>query len=87
MCTAFIHNVFYHCMNFQIKSFLQFGSTDPDKNLNLKLTKGNNSKIRVAGLWFLYTAIFVAFVKDNATMSSTEYFENHASYLAQNRRK
>ena len=29
----------------------------------------------------------VAFVKDNATMSSIRYFENHVSYLVQNRRK
>ena len=32
-------------------------------------------------------AIFVTFVKDNATMSSVRYFENHVSYLVQNRRK
>ena len=31
--------------------------------------------------------IFVAFVEDNATMSSIRYFENHASYYVQNRRK
>ena len=31
--------------------------------------------------------IFVAFVEDNATMSSIRYFENHASYFVQNRRK
>ena len=27
--------------------------------------------------------IFVAFVKDNATMSSTRYFENHVSYFVE----
>ena len=31
--------------------------------------------------------VFVAFVKDNATMSSIRYFENHVSYFVQNRRK
>ena len=31
--------------------------------------------------------VFVAFVEDNATMSSTRYFENHALYFVQNRRK
>ena len=31
--------------------------------------------------------VFVAFVEDNATMSSIRYFENHASYFVQNRRK
>ena len=31
--------------------------------------------------------IFVAFVKDNATMSSIRYFENHVSYFVQNRRQ
>ena len=31
--------------------------------------------------------IFVAFVEDNATMSSIRYFENHVSYFVQNRRK
>ena len=25
--------------------------------------------------------VFVAFVKDNATMSSVRYFENHVSYI------
>ena len=30
---------------------------------------------------------FVAFVEDNATMSSIRYFENHLSYFVQNRRK
>ena len=36
---------------------------------------------------FLPLPLFVAFVEDNATMSSIRYFENHASYLVQNRRK
>ena len=31
--------------------------------------------------------VFVAFVEDNATMSSVRYFENHVSYFVQNRRK
>ena len=31
--------------------------------------------------------IFVAFVEDNATMSSIRYFENHVSYFVQNQRK
>ena len=31
--------------------------------------------------------IFVAFVEDNATMTSIRYFENHVSYFVQNRRK
>ena len=30
---------------------------------------------------------FVAFVEDNATMSSIRYFENYVSYFVQNRRK
>ena len=30
--------------------------------------------------------IFIAFVKDNATMSSIRYFENHVSYFVQNQR-
>ena len=34
-----------------------------------------------------FLIIFVAFVKDNATMSSIWYFENHVSYFVQNRRK
>ena len=32
-------------------------------------------------------AFFVAFVEDNATMSSIWYFENHVSHFVQNRRK
>ena len=28
--------------------------------------------------------VFVAFVEDNATMSSIRYFENHVSYFVQN---
>ena len=32
-------------------------------------------------------SIFVAFVEDNATMSSIPYFENLVSYFVQNRRK
>ena len=35
----------------------------------------------------LYNVVFVAFVEDKATMSSVRYFENHASYFVQNRRK
>ena len=31
--------------------------------------------------------VFVAFVEDNATMSSVPYFENRVSYFVQNRRK
>ena len=31
--------------------------------------------------------IFVAFVEDNATMSSVRYFENRVPYFVQNRRK
>ena len=31
--------------------------------------------------------VFVAFVKDNATMSSIRYFENHVSYFVQNQMK
>ena len=31
--------------------------------------------------------VFVAFVEDHATTSSVRYFENHASYFVQNRRK
>ena len=31
--------------------------------------------------------IFVAFVEDNATMSSIRYFENHVSYFVQNQWK
>ena len=30
--------------------------------------------------------LFVVFVKDNATMSSIGYFENHVLYFVQNRR-
>ena len=30
------------------------------------------------------SGIFVAFVEVNATMSSIQYFENHASYFVQN---
>ena len=29
-------------------------------------------------------SVFVAFVEDNATISSIEYFENHVSYFVQN---
>ena len=31
--------------------------------------------------------LFVAFVKENATMSSIPYFANHVSYFVQNQRK
>ena len=31
--------------------------------------------------------LFVAFVEDNATMSSIWYFENRVSYFVQNQRK
>ena len=31
--------------------------------------------------------IFVAYIEDNATMSSIRYFENHVSYFVENRRK
>ena len=34
-----------------------------------------------------FDAVFVAFVEDNATMSSILYFENHVLYFVQNRRK
>ena len=36
-----------------------------------------------------YASVFVAFVEDNANMSSIGYFENHVSwaYFVQNRRK
>ena len=40
----------------------------------------------VIGL-FLDAAIVVAFVEDNATMSSIQYFENHASYFVQDQKK
>ena len=35
----------------------------------------------------LHFFFYVAFVEDNATMSSIRYFENNASYFVQNRRK
>ena len=35
----------------------------------------------------LFPVIFVAFVEDNATMSSIRYSENCVSYFVQNRRK
>ena len=35
----------------------------------------------------LTKAVFVAFVEDNATMSSIRYFKNHVSYFVQSRRK
>ena len=34
-----------------------------------------------------YGSVIVAFVEDNASMSSLRYFENHVSYFVQNRRK
>ena len=34
-----------------------------------------------------YLVIFVAFVEDNAIMSSIQYFENHVSYFVQSWRK
>ena len=36
--------------------------------------------------WIWTSPIFVAFAKDNATMSSIQYFENHVSYFVQNQR-
>ena len=36
----------------------------------------------LGSVWF-----FVAFIEDNATMSSIRYFENHVSYFVPNRRK
>ena len=42
------------------------------------------SLIRLQTAWRL---IFVAFVEDNATMSSIRYSENRVTYFAQNRRK
>ena len=38
-------------------------------------------------VWEWVKLVFVAFVEDNATMSSIRYFENHVSYFVQNRRK
>ena len=32
-------------------------------------------------------SLVVAFVEDNATLSSIRYFENHVTYFVQNRRK
>ena len=43
--------------------------------------------LRVFFLLFPTLILFVAFVEDNATMSSIRYFENHVSYFVQNRRK
>ena len=33
----------------------------------------------------LISTIFVVFVKDHATMSSIQYFENHVSYFVHNK--
>ena len=35
----------------------------------------------------MYVCMYMAFVEDNASMSSIRYFENHVSYFVQNRRK
>ena len=43
--------------------------------------------LQVTKSMWLNGSIFVAFVEDNATISSIPYFENHASYFVQNRRK
>ena len=44
------------------------------------LGKGENAS-------YQHFLLFVAFVEDNATMSSKRYFENHVSDFVQNRRK
>ena len=43
-----------------------------------------NGKVTDRMIWHLltYFFIFVAFVEDNATMSSILYFENHVSYFS-----
>ena len=38
-------------------------------------------------LFFNFSVRLVAFVEDNATMSSIRYFENHVSYFVQDRTK
>ena len=43
-------------------------------------------KMLVGDIFFFLT-IFVAFVEDNATVSSILYFKNQGSYFVQNRRK
>ena len=37
--------------------------------------------------YIVLLSVFVAFVKDDATMSSKRNFENHVSYFVQKRRK
>ena len=43
--------------------------------------------LQVSGSAIARYSVFVAFVEDNATMSSIPYFENNVSYFVQNRRK
>ena len=59
-----------------------------EKHFAIKSIRKSFFEIRHKRTKYVYsTSVFVAFVEDNATMSSIWYFENHVSYFVQNRRK
>ena len=60
---------------------------DNDKEAEEEEEKQQQQKVVVFTLPSRKHLLFLAFVEDNATMSSLRCFENHVSYFVQNRRK
>ena len=75
---VFVHNSFPHNSNFLTPL--------EKKALENIVGKGENAANFLQYFPSIPSRIFlfVAFVKDNATMSSIWYFENHVSYFVQN---
>ena len=60
----------------------------PRKNLNICSDFGGLWQYFSLVFWYTFVfLLFMAFVEDNGTMSSIQYFENHLSYFVQNRRE
>ena len=83
------HNLFYTPIR-KVVSFLYLNSKNNSKQISSLTTECilfKYSTLRYLSYSNTNGILFVAFVEDNATISSTRYFENHASYFVQNRRK
>ena len=69
-------------------SFIDLHSSTVSKRSTFKVSTMFSLFLRKGAGMELHSPLFiVAFVKDNATMSSIRYFEIHASYFVQNRRE
>ena len=66
---------------------ISFLSHSGFKRLVLQMRKNQSLFGKELNRIWQYFDIFVAFVEDNATMSSIKYFENHALHFVQNQRK